>query len=406
MRVKNNSITTVLFFFGMFLNMQKTISGINFSVSDFLLIYLMLVFIIKKNFFIPKNILLFIVLLYTLGLMTTLFVIRPEIGLPINLKSFLLEYVKVSTGFLYFISALIIGKFYQLKILLQGFVYGATIIAMAAIAGSIFKIAIFNSELFYEGPRFIGLFNDPNYFSIVSATVVCIIVFDYENILEIRWKYFQTVIIILAVIFSASKTGLILILVTLTIKICLNLVTLTIKSLVTFVIVSVMVGIGYYKFENVTYYLNKIALDFPTLKRLILIFTNTELAFSGDGSNRTHAWSLGLSLIERYPLLGVGIGNYSDTLYYFTGSRGLSHNSYIQVAAEWGIPLAVIFYATIFINTFKSFFYGKGIIMIAMFVLLIGSMSVSLNNSRVFWFGVGITYIVNFMNKPHNSKLQ
>jgi O-antigen ligase len=53
-------------------------------------------------------------------------------------------------------------------------------------------------------------------------------------------------------------------------------------------------------------------------------------------------WRAGLSMAQRYPLLGVGAGNFSDRFREFTPvwrfriSRGHAHNAYIQAAAQTG----------------------------------------------------------------------
>lgn len=69
---------------------------------------------------------------------------------------------------------------------------------------------------------------------------------------------------------------------------------------------------------------------FPTVSRLITLME------SGDiGNGRYYYWNLGIELIKKYPMLGVGWENYITE----SGARFNCHNIYIQLLAELGIPI-------------------------------------------------------------------
>lgn len=79
-------------------------------------------------------------------------------------------------------------------------------------------------------------------------------------------------------------------------------------------------------------------------------------------TGRIEIWKRGLGYIGEYPLLGVGLQNFvvaEETLaearfQYARGWRGsVAHNSYIEIAAETGIP-GLIFYLSMLVTAFFS----------------------------------------------------
>lgn len=376
--------------------MQKLLLGINFSISDIILVILLIKLAKRQQIHVPIKLFVFIIILFSVSLFNTIFLIRPDIEMPLIFISFLMEFVKVGIGVSYFLIAFSLCRYYEMKTVFRGFVYGTTLISLVAVISSIFHVALFNKYFFYEGSsRFVGLFSDPNYFAIVSTAVIALLAFDFNNKLDVKFKKIYMLIILIAILFSGSKTGLILLMVIITSKFVFTLRVNNMKTLIQLFSLIITMLILYLNKELIINKMNELSYEYPVLKRLVMVFTDTETALSGNGSNRANSWNLGLGLIERYPFLGVGIGNYSDTLYYHTGFRGLSHNSYIQVAAEWGLPLMFIFYSQVFINMFIVIKRKYLAIASAMGIILIGSMSVSLNNSRVFWFLFGVIYYLS-----------
>lgn len=68
---------------------------------------------------------------------------------------------------------------------------------------------------------------------------------------------------------------------------------------------------------------------------------------SGSVSERLELWRAGRAMTADYPLLGVGIGHYpSELALYAPHLEGkAAHNSYIQMAAETGVPGAALYVA-------------------------------------------------------------
>ncbi len=63
--------------------------------------------------------------------------------------------------------------------------------------------------------------------------------------------------------------------------------------------------------------------------------------------NRTTVWKAGLRMIQAHPLCGIGLGNFKPMIrqYEDAGARvdSIAHNSYIEIAAEMGLPSLLIF---------------------------------------------------------------
>jgi O-antigen ligase len=66
---------------------------------------------------------------------------------------------------------------------------------------------------------------------------------------------------------------------------------------------------------------------------------------SDQESTQTRAtlWTAGLSMIREHPLRGIGLGRYSTAAFEATGIRHVAHNTYIEIAAETGIPGLICF---------------------------------------------------------------
>lgn len=75
--------------------------------------------------------------------------------------------------------------------------------------------------------------------------------------------------------------------------------------------------------------------------------TIASYAEDASATSRLELWNIGLGLIRDHPLFGVGPDNFMD--YAFNGP----HDSYIQAAAEMGMPAAMV-YCAILISGFIS----------------------------------------------------
>jgi O-antigen ligase len=82
---------------------------------------------------------------------------------------------------------------------------------------------------------------------------------------------------------------------------------------------------------------------------------------SNGGNGRTDLWTLGLRMVKAHPVTGVGLGNFpivsadyavqpgtiEHTQLIFATAPKVTHNTYLQIAAESGIPGIALFMATL-----------------------------------------------------------
>ncbi len=69
---------------------------------------------------------------------------------------------------------------------------------------------------------------------------------------------------------------------------------------------------------------------------------------------RIEAWKAGLKMIIAHPITGVGLASFGQAyLYFMEGRPKIAHNTFIQIAAESGIP-AALFYVLFMFNCMKS----------------------------------------------------
>jgi len=65
------------------------------------------------------------------------------------------------------------------------------------------------------------------------------------------------------------------------------------------------------------------------------------------GDARLVAWKAGLNMIKAYPLTGVGLGNFKAVMVGYADPNAdinsIAHNTYLEIAAELGIPALLLF---------------------------------------------------------------
>jgi O-antigen ligase len=115
---------------------------------------------------------------------------------------------------------------------------------------------------------------------------------------------------------------------------------------------------------------NLVLLSVVSLPLLLLLPVSPLWRFLRRGgqeirSEHTHmlAWGAAVRMIETHPLYGVGLGNFQwEMTFYYTGDpndasyrdfRSIAHNSYLEVAAELGLPALGVF-AGILFSTFGT----------------------------------------------------
>jgi O-antigen ligase len=72
------------------------------------------------------------------------------------------------------------------------------------------------------------------------------------------------------------------------------------------------------------------------------------------GDSRLVAWKAGLHMIRDYPVTGVGLGNFKPMMVRYTPAGesvdSVAHNSYIEIAAELGLPILLVFLTMLYFS--------------------------------------------------------
>lgn len=344
----------------------------------------------RKSFFINKHIFSLLVISLIYRSILTLYYL--------NLFNFSGVTTETLMNFLKFIIAIcffFLGKTLtneEWSNLIRAYVYTSILIGVLVIFQSIFNTSIL-SVVMFSGVRGKGFMNDPNYFSMLQ--LLSLIFVDRELS---RKKNIYNIILILSILLSGSKLALVTLIILLMIiyfkKLNLTLKNLIIIILTTFVFIftfrKIYLGIINYQFNNFS------------LNRLQDFLIHRDL--NSGGSDRGIVWRAALDTIKYTDGLGMGFGFYLPIVEKISGVRLLAHNTYLQIIAEWGIPISLLFFYKIvqryllkYLNKMLTFEENAIII-----VLMTFSLAISLQNSRIFW--LFLAYSLKNNNKLLNEK--
>ncbi|HEU5334628.1 MAG TPA: O-antigen ligase family protein, partial [Terriglobales bacterium] len=74
--------------------------------------------------------------------------------------------------------------------------------------------------------------------------------------------------------------------------------------------------------------------------------------------DRLIAWKAGLRMVEAHPVTGIGVGEFKPQMQRYAdrgvGFSSIAHNTYLEVAAETGLPTFAVFLALVFL-TYRGF---------------------------------------------------
>jgi O-antigen ligase len=94
-------------------------------------------------------------------------------------------------------------------------------------------------------------------------------------------------------------------------------------------------------------------LPISPLRRLV----NPEVAERTSEGAHLEAWRAGLRMIEAHPVTGVGVGRFKEEMRAYAAPGldvdTIGHNMFIEIAAEMGIPSALLFFS-IFVFDFRG----------------------------------------------------
>lgn len=407
LKEKRGLILLLIIIMSIFLNHQKPILGFNLSVSDFLIVVLFLIFVFNNKLIIPKNALFFFLLLSVSSLNTSLFVSPYKFNYDLKINPIVIDYIKLTSSFLYYVLGYNLARQKKVSSIYKWYSIGAIAIGILGILIVLLNINVFRGFLFYQGVRYIGLMNDPNFFALIQCTALVYVIKnrDYNKITQIL----LSIVIFVSIVISGSKTGIIIIVLYLTISYVRmflknNTKESLIKKLLVLIVILVLVPVLLSAMEIA---LEKLISINPSLGRIRVLFNDFDSAISVGGSSRDRAWSGAIDTIIQSPLVGVGTGSYLSVR-MARGGGGFAHNTFLQIIAEWGIPFASIMFtymAYVFYKTRN--FYNQQHSMIVrdiLLILLIGSLSLSINNARMLWLFFGV--LCSDYNKFYRNKSQ
>ena len=188
--------------------------------------------------------------------------------------------------------------------------------------------------------RFKGLMNDPNYFSILQVIALCY--FINKRSIKLHFKLLISLLIIISVLISGSKTGFITFCCYIIFKV-IEWFFETEKNRSKIILVLIMLIVLPIVSGIVMKLVEYSMIIIPASERILPVFTNFGEAISGGGSIRIKTWKTALYIFAHSPIMGIGIGTYSDVAEILSGSQLIAHNTYLQLLVEWGLPLTLLF---------------------------------------------------------------
>jgi hypothetical protein len=338
--------------------------------------------ITSVKIFIPKIVVVFFIPIITINLITGLFQSLNILGsiTEIHIQTIMINLLKLIVSILFLIIGFNFAK-YKLTIKFIRFFLISNIIII--ITSIVTKYFLNNDYFYYGGSRLKGLANDPNLYAIILMINIIIAI----NLrLSKKTMFFLITIFSIGVILTGSKTGLLLLLFYFLYILIINL-----KSILThknniikiFVLVILILSGMYYLSTQ----------DIGVFSRINLINLNVLNFLFDGGSARTIAWSNALEILKISHIFGIGFSSYSLISNQINNSPTIAHNTYLQLIIEWGLisfsvfTLIFIYYVIRNIHKIKKRDIKINIEVIM--IILISSLSISLNNFRLFWLFFG-----------------
>lgn len=416
-QVRNNanyrqSLNYLLIPMALLLNQANVIFGVNTSLSDFFLFAVILFFPLKKEMRLPTSVVLFILALSCSVIFTAFFWDTFHFHFYADPRVVLRDYIKIVAVFLYFAIGYNLARIGSIENVLKWFSIGAVCLGLLSLLSVFINIPILQDVIFYGGNRFRGFMNDPNFFAVIQSTAL--MYFWGSKRMKIKTRFISCLILILSLFTSGSKTGMVLLLLILVFKglpIAFSKNLSKQKIVLITLILLIFTVLFFFFITHFTVILGNLSQIIPGFQRVTELFTNFEGAISDSGSTRDLAWGNASQLIKLSPIIGIGIGTYSDLAMFLFGNSTIAHNTYLQLAAEWGMVLTVIFMGYLLYHMIAVSYYYKEkktdskLVRDMLIPFLIGSFSLSLNNARLFWllFGALVFFISLKSRKFYNN---
>ena len=401
-------LTAMLIAFGVALNHSSVILGFNLSLADPVAILLTLTLLASRRLLIPPAPLLFFLLLSIHQLVVALFVSPRWTNTELPITTIASDYTKLAATFLCLLLGIQIVRAGRTRLVLRAYITGSVAVSSIAVASIALPTLMTVGDLFYGGFRFQGFTNDPNYFAVMTVAALAALWFDPG--IRPHLRVVASAILIGGVLLSASKTGALALALLATwrllglrraqkgaarpSRVMASIAALSAMAIGLLLLPGTGAGAALAEFASRT----------PALNRLVPLITDFDSAVGASGSERGDAWDVALAVIALSPALGVGVGTYLTVANEVTGIPMLAHNTYLQVSAEWGLILAIVFFVWLARHNFLrpleiSHRAAWAISSNALLVLLVGSLGLSLNYSRLFWVLLGATVATHLLSQ-------
>lgn len=383
-----------------FLFHLNMIIELNVSISDLLMVLMLFWLIAQKNNrdFIDSAvrryhlIILYIVLLIYCCIFSMInYFTNIFIDFPYGLSAIL----KLSVNFFYVLVFLTFIEKYKEELLTHIFrcwKIAAVIISLLCILSVIlFRIGV--DTWLTLGGRAQATLNDPNLaalYLIVSMTIIALSrIHSGRNVLI----NFPMAIVLLALILTASRGGILSTILSITIVLLLSILSARIKEILLFTSLAFVFMTGV-----IWLYQSSDVLSFA-IERVATIGTE------GDGTSyRVFLWKSAIEMWTQNPFIGVGIGqfiSYSPEVFGYPLSN-IPHNTYLSFLTETGI---LGFFAFIWFPIFIMTRLVKGLIttkeqqyfylLIGLIAIAIQAISINIENIRFIWLFIMIAYVVD-----------
>lgn len=343
-----------------FLNQSSVIFGVNISFADVFFAQGVLILFFNRCLKIPAIQTAFFIFLTVHTLFTSFIYVPAAFFYAPGLMSVLVGYIKLLVVFLYFVMGYNISLLQKNETAISWYSRIAMIVGVIGILFSAFNIRIFSSVLYYDDFRFKGLMNDPNFFAIIQASAIPY--FSRQGQRGKRARAIMTALMALSVLASGSKTGAITLLCYFSLRLLEALRWPRIKRSSLLAVTAVMliliivIPVGGLMLQDMAGILMK---SIPAIGRVILIFTDFDTAVSGMGSSRDLVWKASVNIIKMSPIMGVGLGTYTELSKIYFGVRNEAHNTYLQLISEWGGSTKHPAFCLYFLYSRQGYFYEK-----------------------------------------------
>lgn len=396
---------------GLFFNQSSIMFGFNISLSDFFLIPVFSYFLFSGRLRIKLRYLSFFLALSFVGFFAAVFFLPSITPFNASLNAVLSGYIKLLASFLYFLVGFSIFEKGWSEAIVRSYSIGAFIIGFLGLLVTFSGTGFLRAQFLYGNVRLRGLMNDPNYFSVIQVSAL-VFFLRFRGMRKIV-RFLVSLTLIMSIIASGSKTGLL----TLAIYSVFFLFEKAYRTrrkvfLLTVICLAVLFALLAYAVlvDTLPDILDSLSSIFPAFSRVKLLFTDFSSALVEGGSGRNTAWYMAASIIQLFPVFGIGFGTYSKVSSTLFGTRVIAHNTFFQIFAEWGIPLAVCFFVFVMFQIIKASQDKRKndyVVIVArdiVIVLLIGSLGISLNNARMFWFFLGLLASSVLLGKVESLK--